>query len=135
MKYFQNPQTQEVAGFDEAEPSQLPYMQQKIDAGWTDITGNWPLVPTLAETQTQLSAAVTMAVNKGAQKWGYDSIESGVSYANSANAQYKADAEALIQWRDSVWGWAIPALQAVTPGESAATFLQSMPQQPVQPQA
>lgn len=134
MKYFQNPQTQEVAGFDETIPSQLPYMQAKIDAGWTDVTGSWPPGPTQKQTQDTLSSSITSALNDGAQQWGYDNIESGVSYVNSTNPQYKADAEALIQWRDTVWEWAIPKLATVQPGTPVGQFLADMPAQPAQPQ-
>ena len=61
MKYFQNPQTQEVAGFDETIPSQLPYMQAKAAAGWVDITGSWPPKPTKQANDFLLLSAVTMA--------------------------------------------------------------------------
>ena len=133
MKYFQNPQTQEVAGFDETISSQIPYMQQRIDDGWTDITGNWPPKVTQKQTQDTLSSAVTSALNDGAQSWGYDSIESGASYINSTNAQYSADAKALIAWRDKVWQWAIPELATVQPGTPVGQFLADMPALPPQP--
>ena len=42
MKYFQNPQTQEVFAYDETDPTQVPYIEAAIKAGWKDITGNWP---------------------------------------------------------------------------------------------
>jgi hypothetical protein len=133
MKYFQDPNTKQVAGFDENEPSQIPYMQQKIEQGWVDITGSWPPGPTQKQTQDTLSSSVTSALNDGAQQWGYDSIESGASYVNSTNPQYVADANALIAWRDQVWEWAIPNLANVQPGTPVAQFLADMPDQPPQP--
>lgn len=133
MKYFQNPQTQEVAGFDETIPSQLPYMQAKIAAGWADITGSWPPAPTKAQNDTQLLEAVSIALANGAQKWGYNSIESAASYINSTNPKYKADAEALIQWRDVVWDWAFQAIKTAPANETSDQFLKSMPVQPAQP--
>lgn len=133
MKYFQNPQTKEVAGFDETVPSQLSYMQIKIAAGWADITDSWPPFPTKEQNDTKLLGAVSIALTKGAEKWGYDSIESGASYVNSTNPQYKADAEALIGWRDSVWGWALQAIKTAPANETPEQFLQSMPVQPAQP--
>ena len=42
MKYYKNKQTDEVFGFDETDPTQLPYMQTKIDAGYEDVSGSWP---------------------------------------------------------------------------------------------
>jgi hypothetical protein len=134
MRYFQDTKTQQVAGFDPTEPSQLPYMQQKIHAGWREITGSWPPGPTQKQTQDTISASLTSALNDGATQWGYDSIESGVSYINSTNPQFAADAQALIDWRDQVWDWAIPRLNVVTPGTIPATFLADMPDQPPQPE-
>jgi hypothetical protein len=45
MKYYKNESTGEVFGFDETDETQLPFMQEKIDAGLLDITDNWPLPP------------------------------------------------------------------------------------------
>lgn len=42
MKYYKDQNTNEVFGFDENDETQLPYMQQKVDAGCVDITGSWP---------------------------------------------------------------------------------------------
>lgn len=133
MKYFQDPKTKEVAGFNEKEPSQLPYMQQKIAAGWTDITGSWPPKETKEQTQTVCSSALTSAINDGANQWGYDNIESAATYLTSSNPQYVADAKALIAWRDQVWAWAIPKLNNITPGTTPAQFLADMPNLPPQP--
>lgn len=133
MKYFQDPQTKQVAGFDETEPSQLPYMQQKINAGWKDITGSWPPKETKEQTQATCSSALTSAINDGAMQWGYDNIESAASYINSSNPQYVADSKALIAWRDQVWAWAIPKLNNITPGTTPAQFLADMPDLPPQP--
>ena len=135
MRYFQNPTTKQVAGFDETVESQLPYIQQAIDSGATEITGSWPPAETQVQTQDRLSATLTSAINNGAKEWGYDDIVSAVSYATSTNPQYVAEAEALTKWRDDVWEWAIPSLAAVTPGESAGQFLATMPALPARPTA
>lgn len=45
MKYYKNRESGEVFGFDESDETQLPFMQEKIDAGYEDITDNWPLPP------------------------------------------------------------------------------------------
>jgi hypothetical protein len=42
MKYYRDEVTQQVYGFDETLDHQLPAMQEKIGAGYTDITGYWP---------------------------------------------------------------------------------------------
>jgi hypothetical protein len=132
MQYFKDIKG-DVYGYDETVESQLPYIQKAIDAGWTDITGSWPPGPTQKETQSELSWAVTSALNNGAQKWGYDTIESGVSYVTSTNTQYAAEANALNTWRDTVWEWAIPALEKATFGETTEQFLAKMPAMPSKP--
>jgi hypothetical protein len=47
--------------------------------------------------------AVKNFLDSIAKSWGYDSIISAVSYANSTNGQYKEEAEKLIAWRDLCW--------------------------------
>lgn len=92
-----------------------------------------PPGPTKEQTITIISDAIQSALDEGAQKWGYDSIVAGASYAASTNAQFTADAAALIGWRDSVWAWANPKFATVTPGEDPAVFMADMPAQPAQP--
>lgn len=55
--------------------------------------------------------AVVASAISGVQRWldstaqqnGYDGAVSCASYANSGVARYKADAAAMIAWRDAVW--------------------------------
>jgi hypothetical protein len=132
MRYFKDTKSA-VYGYDETVESQLPYIQNAINAGWQEITGSWPPKETQAQAQIRLSAVITSAINNGAQGWGYDSIESGVSYVNSTNLQYVAEAKALSKWRDEVWAWGIPALVAVKPEETDGEFLSGMPEFPQRP--
>ena len=88
---------------------------------------------TQAETIDIISIDIQQVLDTGAKKWGYDSIAAAASYATSSNAQYAADAKALIDWRDTVWAWAIAKFPSVTPGENPSTFMADMPVQPVQP--
>lgn len=56
-------------------------------------------------------AEIVQALMPGVQAWmegvvranGYDSVISCASYANSGVPQWKADALAVIAWRDAVW--------------------------------
>ena len=132
MRYFKNPANQ-VYGYDQNIPSQLPYIQKAIDAKWQEVTGSWPPGETQQQAQTRLSPSVTSAVNDGAQSWGYDSIESAVSYVTSSNAQYVKEAQAMSKWRDQVWAWAIPALNSVQPNTTVGAFLANMPNVPPRP--
>jgi hypothetical protein len=132
MRYFKDT-LNKVHGYDETIPSQLPYMQKAIDAHWVEVTGSWPLAETQQQAQNRLSPSVTSAINDGAQSWGYDSIESGVSYVTSSNAQYVKEAQVMSKWRDDVWAWAIPRLASVAPNTTVGAFLATMPAMPAKP--
>jgi hypothetical protein len=132
MRYFKDPANQ-VYGYDQDVASQLPYIQKAVDAGWVEITGSWPPGETQQHAQIRLSPSVTSAINDGAQSWGYDSIESAVSYVTSSNPQYVKEAQAMSKWRDDVWAWAIPALASVAPNTPVGGFLANMPNVPPKP--
>jgi len=59
--------------------------------------------PTLADAANALMGDVQRWLDGTAGQNGYNSLESCVSYINSAVPQYKADATAAIAWRDAVW--------------------------------
>lgn len=92
-----------------------------------------PPPPSKDQTITIISDAIQVALDAGAQKWGYSSIISGASYATSTDPQFAADAAALIGWRDTVWPWAYAKFPNVTPGESSDVFMVDMPAQPAKP--
>ena len=43
MKYYRNPNDQQVYGYDPAD--QQSYIAQAVANGWEDVTGNWPPPP------------------------------------------------------------------------------------------
>jgi len=59
----------------------------------------------------RLSAGVTVWLDSVAAERQYDGIHALVGYVTSANAAWKAEAQAGIAWRDGVWS-ALPAIQA-----------------------
>jgi hypothetical protein len=46
MRYFRNPENNEVYGYDETQQS---YIDKAIANGWIEITGEWPLPPVMPE--------------------------------------------------------------------------------------
>jgi hypothetical protein len=132
MRFFKDTANQ-VHGYDETLDFFTPLIADAISAGWQEVTGNWPPLETQEQAQTRLSPSVTSAINDAAKAWGYDDIVSAISYLTSTNPQYVAEAQALNQWRDQVWAWAIPALANVQPDETVGQFLAGMPEQPVKP--
>lgn len=99
-----------------------------------------PSALSTAQTIAIYEAALQGVLDAGAQAWGYDSVISAASYAASTNAQFKAEAAALIAWRDAVWVWAAAQLAAIQGGTqamptTAAAFIAQMPAQPARPKS
>ena len=40
MRYFKNPTSEKIHGYDETVPSQLPYMDKAIAENWVEVTGS-----------------------------------------------------------------------------------------------
>ena len=103
--------------------------------------------PTQAQALTMGETAIQAALDAFAGTWGYGNPPGGVgaiaqaiTYLNSTNAQWKAEATALNSWRDAVWAWAatqqtaILANPASMPATTAA-FVAGMPAAPARPAA
>lgn len=71
-----------------------------------------PPMPTLPE----YVAAVQTMLDAKAQERRYFGMQSASTYAASTNATFKAEAGALLAWRDNVWLTAYAKLDAVTAG-------------------
>lgn len=59
MRYFKNPTSGKVHGYDETVPSQLPYIATALTDKWVEVTGSWPPPappPTLAQQAAALLA-------------------------------------------------------------------------------
>jgi len=132
MKYFKDIKADLVYGYDETDPTQVPYIDQAIENKWEDITGSWPLSPTRDEIISSYNYEAQKHLDDVAKFWGYDSLFSAASYASSTNAKYKADAASLIAWRDSVWSEAYTIEQGDLPN-TAEEFLAMLPAAPTQP--
>lgn len=60
-------------------------------------------VPTEAEIQAQLTAAVQAYMDSTTQTRGYDNIHTACSYATSTDHIFAAEGIACVKWRDAVW--------------------------------
>ena len=80
----------------------------------------------------QYESAAQSNLDAVAKSWGYDSLVSAVSYANSTNPQFKAEAEALIAWRDAYWAEAYTIESGTLPANAAA-FIAELPATPIKP--
>jgi len=91
-----------------------------------------PADPTKDQIIFIYESAAQKNLDTVAKSWGYDSILSAVSYANSTNPQYKADAAAMIEWRDAYWAEAYN-IEAGTLPASADAFVSLLPPAPARP--
>lgn len=92
-----------------------------------------PPLPTRDETIAAYNAAAQKNLDAVAQSWGYSSIVSAASYVNSTNPQYKADARALIAWRDDTWEQAYIIESGATLPPNVESFLAMLPAAPAKP--
>ena len=78
------------------------------------------------------NSAAQNFLDSAAKEWGYDSLVSAASYANSTNPQFKAEAEALIAWRDNLWAEAYTMETGKMP-TNVNDFVAALPVAPTKP--
>lgn len=92
---------------------------------WLDTVPPRPL------TQADFAAAVQDHLDAKAREREYDSLLTAVTYRNDPNAQYAAEAAALIEWRSDVWTYATAELAKVQngtrPTPTVAEFIAELP--------
>lgn len=102
----------------------------------SDKSGNPILVdppkPTKEDLIPQYEFAAQSNLDAVAKSWGYDSLAIAASYANSTNAQFKAEAETLIAWRDNYWSEAYTIESGTLPA-TAEAFVAALPAAPSKP--
>ena len=81
---------------------------------------------------SQFETAAQKNLDLFANSWGYDSLAIAASYANSTNPQFKAEAEALIAWRDNYWTEAYTIEIGALPN-TVEGFLAMLPTAPTKP--
>lgn len=91
-----------------------------------------PAPPSKDQTIALYEAAAQDNLDSVAQSWGYNSMNTAVTYANSTNAQFKADAIALLKWRDKYWLKAYTIEEGTLP-KSAKEFVAMLPIAPTKP--
>ena len=102
----------------------------------TDKKGSPVAVDRPAFTNDELIALYEKAAQSNldtvARSWGYDSLVSAASYVNSTNPQFKTEAEALIEWRDTYWAEAY-TIETGTLPTTAEAFVAALPAAPTKP--
>ena len=105
MRYFQIAGNPLTFGYDETDPSQLAAMEAKfftagvLNSGVTEVTGNWPPAPTLAQTRiAQLSSL--------AQSYA-TAIQTPMSYTSKGGVTktFQADSGSISSLQNTVLGF------------------------------
>lgn len=93
-----------------------------------------PPPPTVAQQLTALENDVQAYLDSKAAAKGYSNAASCISYLNSGNATWKADATAMNTWRDAVWTFCFANSAGVKTGASPvptwAQLLAALPAAP-----
>ena len=88
-------------------------------------------IPTEEEIQANLTQAVQEYMDKKAQERHYDDIFTAISYVNSSDPVFAAEASALLLWRDQVWRLCYTMLDEVKAGvrpiPSVTELLEELP--------
>lgn len=103
---------------------------------WT--VSNLPTSQAQSNMQEACLNAVQDQLDFVARSWQYLSILSAVTYATSTVPKFKAEAEALIAWRDAVWTAAYETIAAIQAGTaqlptSPSAFVATLPVAPTRP--
>ena len=73
----------------------------------------------LQHAQKQIEKELRILIESKPPEKGYDSVTTLTSYTTSGNTQWKAEADAFIAWRDSVFAYAYQTMSDVQNGNTA----------------
>jgi hypothetical protein len=140
MALWKNPQDNSVHDDMDGTALSLPIWPQgmvQITQAEADVLLA-PPPPTLAQVFAQAEVAVQTMLDDFAKTWQYESILSAASYAYSTVPKFKAEALALVAWRDAVWSTCYVEMAAIQGGtqampSSVQVFVSSLPSSPVRP--
>ena len=80
------------------------------------VTAEQKLAEQQAALKARFEAAIQAHIDTTAQEKNYADGFSCATYVNSTNEAWKAEAEAFVAWRDSVWLYAYTELAKVEAG-------------------
>lgn len=130
--------TGQVIAYQPPAPADTASLTWAWDAG----AMRWVSTPTpaalLNAAKLAYEGAAQALLDSTAQAWGYDSAVSACSYGLSTVPQFKAEAQALLAWRDALWQAAYALEAQVVAGSvplpaSPAAFLALLPPAPARP--
>lgn len=108
----------------------IPHDEANADyqayAAWSQ-SGNIAQASAPATSAADVQAAVAAHIDSVARGRGFDGAADCASYQASANAGWRADANAFVSWRDGIWSTTLTALDASAALPSGPAFVASLP--------
>jgi hypothetical protein len=109
----------------------VEHPEQTIDHPAEHVVEVIDLAPEiLAAARAAAVAQVQARLDAHAQSWGYDSALSACSYAGSKKARFRAEAQAIMDWRDDTWAAVDANQNTVTSAEELLALLPAPPARP-----
>lgn len=95
-----------------------------VDDLWNGTVFTKPNQPvkTIDEVMREYTDALQLFLDKKARERQYDNAISLATYTSSTNAQWKAEADAFVAWRDAVYVYALSVLDSVQQGGQQPTI-------------
>ena len=94
MVYYKDLTDNQVYGYDETDPTQLPYIQQAIDNGWENITGSYPYPPSPPTKEENKATASSLLTRSD-----WTTI---ADVANPINSPYLANQDEFMAYRNEI---------------------------------
>lgn len=128
-----NEESKECIVINQVEAETLGWSKYDLEVGYNGkfyLEGYTPVQP-VSELQTMFTNIVQDHLDSKAQERHYDDIFTAISYVNSSDPVFAAEASALLLWRDKVWRLCYTMLDDVKAGvrpiPSATELLAELP--------
>jgi hypothetical protein len=121
MKHYIDPITQAIYAYGPSDSQDAFIKPGLVPISDADLaTLRTPLPPTKTEIIASVTESIQAHLDATARTHGYDGILSACTYATSTIAKFKAEGQACVNWRDSVWSTCYVAMVAVESGKLEA---------------
>lgn len=100
----------------------------EVDQPSSEEIESWQAEASVIQFKNDATTIIEQKIEQIAKERGYDNSLSCASYATSTVEGWKAEADAFIAWRDSVWSWAISQFEEVSSGQTEVPTLEEVEQ-------
>lgn len=100
-------------------PGGVPQPEWMLENGVEEVLPTEPPPPTEEQIIANLTYQVQLHLDSVARQKNYDGILSACTYCTSTNAQFAAEGQACVEWRDAVWSACYAIMAEVKAGSRA----------------